>query len=571
MLLVGCSNPKSTTQDGTNKDDKTTEAPPTETSTNPASKRNTKDSLIIADGISQMQGQFLPIFQDTSADGNPMSIMFRGLLMPDEEGKYVPDVAETMEISEDKLTYTFKIKDNAKFHDGKPVTAEDVEFTFLATADPSYDGWHNDTVLNTVGYDEYIGDKDCKITKMEGIKVIDEKTISFTFKEVLRNNDEFLTLGIMPKHVYDKGKGNLAETRKIMDAGTLVGNGPYKFAKYEPKQFVELDANPDFYLGAPKIPKLILKDVPRESCASELNIGEVDVYPDYPTKEDDIALIRDQDFLKLTTHEGTGFSYIGFNLENPKFKDKEVRQALNYALDKEGFVKSYFRDYAKVSASPYPTGSWASTEKMLGELNNYEYNPDKANEMLDAAGWKKGADGIREKDGVKLEITHLSYTESKYVETLLPILKANWEAVGAKVETQLMEFGVLSETTGKAVDENGKPKFDTFNMGWDLGGFDPNGVNWMFRSEFAVDDGNNKSRYVNPKVDELFDAGLVEFDEKKLQDIYGEIAVILNEDCPVIFTDCASTVEVVNSRVKNWNTSTVVKWTSIIHEVELGE
>lgn len=566
MILAGCSSKPSTDKNETNNGGTKTEG-----IANPAKARNTKDNLVVGGNTTAIKGQFLPIFQDTAADGSPMALMFRGLLMSNEDGKYVPDVAESMEISEDKLTYTFKLRDDVKFHDGTPVTAEDVEFTFLASADPTYDGWHNDAVLQTVGYEEYNGDKDNKVNKMEGIKVIDEKTISFTFKEVLRNVDEFLALGIMPKHVYDKGKGNLAETRKIMDEGKFVGNGPYKLAKYEPKQFVEFDANKDFYLGAPKISKVIIKNVPRESCASELNIGEVDVYPSYPTKQDDIALIQDKDFLDIEKYEGVGFSYVGFNLENPKFKDKEVRQALNYALDKEAFVKSYFNEYATVATNPYPTGSWASTKELLAKLNKYEYNPEKANEMLDKAGWKRGADGIREKDGVKLEITHLAYTESKYIETFLPILKSNWEAIGAKVETQLMEFGVLTDTVGKALDGNGKPAFDTFNMGWQLGGFDPNAVNWVFRSEFAVDDGTNKTRYVNPEVDKLFDKGLKEFDEKKLQEIYGDIAVTLNEDCPVIFTDCASTVDVINKRVKNWDASATVGWTSIIHKVEIAE
>ncbi|HBG38383.1 MAG TPA: peptide ABC transporter, partial [Clostridiaceae bacterium] len=128
------------------------------------------------------------------------------------------------------------------------------------------------------------------------------------------------------------------------------------------------------------------------------------------------------------------YGYIGWNMRLPMFADKNVRKALVYGFNRKGFVDAYYKGYADVCNSPISPVSWAYSE----DIDKYDYDPQKAEELLDAAGWKKGSDGFRYKDGKKFTIHWLTYTGSKYVDTLIPLLKNDWQKIGVEVIPELM-------------------------------------------------------------------------------------------------------------------------------------
>lgn len=518
---------------------------------NPAKTRDgAEDTLII--GTSEAEGKFMPGYSSSLYDGYVVDLIFDALISNDVEGNPTPHLAEKWD-NEDNVSFTFYLKDNIKFSDGEPLTAEDVEFTYLMLSDPNYDGPRSSYVEDLVGYKEY---HEGDATSIEGIEVIDEKTIKFTFTEGLATNIWNLGMGIMPKHYYDYEKGDTETLKaKMLDP---MGSGMYKFVKFEPKQYVEFERNDDYFLGAAKVPKLIIKFTTVETMMNELEKGTVDIQA-VATNNENKERIEKAGFLDTIVYPGNSYYYMGFNLEDPRLADKNVRQALVYGFNRQQFVDIYLQGYGIVCNQPISQVSWAYSK----DVNAYEYNPEKAIELLEAAGWVEGPDGVREKDGQKLEFIWDTYVDSKYVDTMIPMLKADWEKIGVKMEPNLMEFNAMSE---KVFDER---DFQMYNMGWSLS-IDPDSYE-IFHSSSNKPGGYNCMRFVNEENDRLLEAGRREADPEKRAEIYKEWADLINEELPYMFINSGETWEIANKRVKNYSPSPYQKFTypDVLLKVEI--
>ncbi|WP_242850096.1 ABC transporter substrate-binding protein [Clostridium polynesiense] len=425
----------------------------------PATAKERKDTLIV--GITAPSGKFNPIYSDSVYDGYVTDLIFNGLVTNDKEGLPVPLVAKEWKLSEDNKTYTFTLKEGVKFSNGDELTAEDVAFTYTALCDPKYDGPRADAVEKLVGYKEY---KEGNATEVTGIKVIDKYNISFTLTEVKAPAIYDFIYGIMNKKVYGFEKGGI---QKIKDLFLKpMGSGAYKLTEYKPGQTVSLTKNDGYFKGTPKIPNIIMKVTNAQTNIQELQAGTVDI-DRIPANTKNISMLKQAGFLDLQLFPDNGYGYLGLNTRLPKFKDKKVRQALMYGLDRKSFVDSYYNGYADVCNIPISPVSWAYNE----DVEKYPYNLEKAKQLLDEAGWKVGADGKREKDGEKFVIHWKTYTGSKYVDNLIPIVKDNWGKLGIEVIPELVEFATLSE---KVYD---KQDFEMYNMAWSLSiDPDPSGI-----------------------------------------------------------------------------------------------
>lgn len=551
LVLSGCGNKNEAPAD-TEGGDKVEKK---EASKNPARSRDGAAETLVV-GTHEAKGDFLPGYSSEVYDSYVVDLIFDGLFGNDKEGNPTPSVAKDWEISEDHKTYTFHLRDDVKFSDGEPLTAEDVKFTYEFLADPTYDGPRSSYVMNLVGYKEY-NEGDAK--ELAGVKVIDEHTVAFEFQEALVTNIWDCGMAILPKHIYDFEKGDTASLKKKMS--DPVGSGPYILKKFEPKQYVEFEANPNYFLGAPKVPHLIMKFTTAETQMSELEKGTIDVQLRVPAKAENKEIIDGTGFVNINEYPDNGYGYMGFNLRDPRLADKRVRQALTYGFNRQQFVDVYYGGNAQVCNVPVSQVSWAYTT----DINEYPYDPDKAIALLEEAGWKPGADGIREKDGMKLSFVWDTYTDSKYVESLIPMLKADWEKIGVKVEPNLMEFGALSE---KVYD---KQEFDMYNMAWSLS-IDPDAFE-LFHSSMAVPGGFNSVGFINEENDKLLEAGRKEFDQNKRAEIYQEWCKLMNEELPYMFLTQNLSWDAVNERVQNFNTSPFQDWTNrdVILNVELAQ
>lgn len=515
-----------------------------------AKKRD--DTLVV--GTVDPSGKFCPIYSDTTYDQRVCELLFNGLISNDEKGNPIPDVAESWEISEDEKTYTFKLKKGIKFSNGEELTAKDVAFTYTAICDPKYDGARTDAVEKLLGYEEY---RNGDAKTVEGIKIIDDYNISFTLKEIKASGIYDFGYGIMPKSVYNFEKGNIQVLKdKFLQP---IGSGPYKFVEFKQGQYVSFEKNPEFFKGEPKIPKIIMKVTNAKTNIQELQSGNVDM-DSIPANKQNIQMLQSAGFLNIQLYTQNSYGYLGYNTRDPKFEDKRVRQALTYAIDREGFLNNYYQGYATISNTHCSPVSWAYPDE--SKLNPYKYDPEKAKELLDEAGWKLNeSTKIREKDGVPLEIRWMTYTESKYVESLIPIIKENWEAIGVKVTPELMDFGTLSEKV------HTKHDFDVYNMAWNLSiDPDPSGI---FSAAQDSAGGFNGPGWHPQESEELIQKGLATTNQEERKKIYQEWNELVNDELPYTFLGSNKECVAVSSRVKGLELSAYINWTANIHEVEL--
>jgi peptide/nickel transport system substrate-binding protein len=519
----------------------------------PASASNRKDTLIA--GITAPEGKFNPIYSSTLYDSYVCDLVFDPLLFNDEQGNPIPWVAEKWEISPDGKTYTFYIKKGIKFSSGDELTAEDVAFTYTAICDPKYDGMRADAVNGMVGYKEY-HEGDAK--EVAGIKVIDPYTVSFTLEKV--NSAALLnvftnTYGIMSKKYYGFEKGNADRIKDLFLKP--MGSGPYIFKEYKAGQEISFEKSPTYWGGEIKIPKVIMKVTDATTNIQELVTGSTDL-DRIPAKPENITMLKNAGFINMQLYPENGYGYIGLNLKNELFKDIKVRQALMYGLNRKGFVDAYYKGYATTCDVPIATVSWAYTDK----VEKYDFNPDKANQLLDEAGWVKKDDGFRYKDGKKFTIHWMTYTGSKYVDTLIPIVKDNWGKLGIEVIPELMEFSTLS---GKVYDEQA---FEMYNMAWSLSlDPDPSGI---FSKEQTTPGGSNSVSWVNEESEKLMAEGLLETDQAKRKEIYQKWAIVANRELPYLFLSTNKEMWAVSDRVKGMELSPFITWTYMLRQAELA-
>ncbi|MGL4992464.1 MAG: ABC transporter substrate-binding protein [Sarcina sp.] len=520
----------------------------------PQAAKDRKDTLIV--GTAAPKGEFLPGYASTKYDQWVVDLVFSSLITNDEAGKPIPLAAESWEVSEDEKTYTFKIKKGIKFSNGEELTAKDVEFTYLMLADPSYDGPRSGHASDLVGYEEYNkGDA----TSIEGLKVIDDYTISFTNKEVNARAIWNCGMAILPKSVYEFDKGNIQPVKEKL--AQPVGSGAYKFVNFKPGQEVKFEKNTEYFEGEPKIPTIVMKVTNASTLIQELVSGNVDIEAQVGAKPENIEQLQGPGFLDLNLYKANSYGYMGLNLEAPKLKDPAVRQALIYGLNRKGFMDAYYQGYGEVLNTHILPTSWAYDESTA---DAYQFNPEKANQILDEAGWTdSNGDGTRDKDGVELDISWLTYTDSKYVDTLIPVVQESWKAIGVKVTPELMEFSSMADKVRN--DRN----FDMYNMAWSLD-LDPD-PSEVFSIEQNKKGGFNSNRWVNEEADKLLKEAKGTTDMEKRKELYGKWQQIFLEDLPYICVGYSKDLSASSSRVKNYKPSTFRNWTYDVHLLELSE
>lgn len=517
----------------------------------PDAAKNRKDTLIVGTNDAP-KGNLNLLTAMSTYDQYAAELVFDQMVSSDEGGNPVPQAAEKWEISPDGTKYTFHLKKDIKFSDGSSLTADDVAFTLTAICDPKYDGPINVNVTNIKGYKEY-NKGDAKT--VEGIKVIDPYTIEVT--EMGPKANAIWDLGavsIMPKKYYSFEKGNFQKVKDLDQKP--MGSGPFVMTQFKPGQEVDFQSNPNYWRGAPKFKNLIMKKTDASTMLQEITTGGVDVNI-IPAKPENIAMLDQAGFIAKDMFPSNSYGFMAFNLKDPRFQDKNVRQALTYGLNRQGFVDSYYKGYANVCNEPFSPAQWAYTD----DVNQYKYDPDKAGRMLDAAGWKlNSSDGYRYKDGKKFTINWLTYTGSKYEDALIPIVQDSWKKIGVEVIPQALDFNTL-------LDKADKRQYEIYNMAWNLVP-DPDNMQ-IFHSSQDVPGGSNNMAYHSAENDKLLEDGLKVADKTQRKEIYQKWAKVINDDCPFIFLDQSKELWGVSARVDGMKISPFRDWTYDIYKVEL--
>ena len=529
LLLSGCgTQTQSTTEKQSTKvadiTDQYYEA--TDVSKNPVTNR---DDTFIAT-ISEPGGVFIPYLYDNGWDGNAIDPIFASLVSVDEKGNPIADLAENWEISSDNLVYTYHLKKDLKFSDGSPLTADDVAFTLTLLDDPSYSGYTDISQAAIKGADAY---KNGNSESIEGIKIIDPLTIEITTEKVNPLSLTLLGGQVLSKAYYGKDykKGNLDYLKELYSKP--LGSGPYKLDKYITGQEIRYVANENYYGGKPKIENLIFKVTSKDTSLQLFQKGETD-YDGFTTDQDTIDQLKGLGFANVRIRTVPDYGLIYLNNQKPYLKDKSVRQALIYGLDRQKIIDIKYNGYGEVANVPTAPKIWSYSED---GVNKYEFNPEKAKELLDEAGWKIGSDGIREKDGEKLK---LSYLTSKNTDQTIPVAKEDYKEIGIDFQPEVMDANTMF---GKLNSGD----YDLVNVRTS-GLVDPNDSVLEFSSQAAP--GQNVSGYSNQEVDKLIKEGVSTVDTDKRKETYKKLYQELSNDPPVILLDYRKSVSAWNSRIK---------------------
>lgn len=540
----------------------TKQTPPADTKTpvEEPKKEEPKVDKILKMGGSSFSGVFNPVMSDTTYDDYISRCLFEALVDNDPNGERIPVLAE-WKLSDDKLTYTFTLKDGIKFSDGKPLTTEDVAFTYMTMAHPDYNGPRAYAVSSMLGYEDYHSGK---TDTFEAIKIIDEKTISFTFADGMAApaNIESFIYGIMPKHYYkfEKWEDFLALNEKPLGSNIMV------FDSWEPKQFIKLMKNANYWdpANAAKIDGILVSEVPDESIISALQTNQID-FGQPSSSVENLQALESMDNINIANYLGNGYTYMCFNCTLPKLADVRVRQALMYAIDRESFIKAqYGEGLASIGMAPISPSSWAFPD--ASDLNAYKFDLDKAGKLMDEAGWTMGTDGFRYKDGEKFHINWLVYTDSAWPGTLSGMAADTWKQLGVELEIELMDFDtVVSRTMDpEPADKN----FEIYTMGFSLN-VDPDPTGALYDDDAYVKGGFNSSGYKNAAAMELVKKGKAEFDTEKRAVIYKEWAKIMNTEIPHAIIAYRSEIWGINKRVKGMDLGTYSDWVQRLKDISI--
>ncbi|MGH0600570.1 ABC transporter substrate-binding protein [Bacillus mycoides] len=530
VLLAGCAQEETSTNEATKMPKVKDEfIKASDKAKSPAKAKERKDTFVV--GMPSPGGIFLPHFMENGWDGNITQAIFAPLVGLDKEGKPIPILAKKWDISEDQLTYTFHLNDDLKFSDSSPLTADDVAFTLTLLHDPTYSGATDISQTAIKGGQAY---KEGKATSIEGIQVIDPKTITITTEKVNAQTLSLIGGEVISKAYYGKEykQGNLEYLKELY--GKPMGAGAYKLDKYIPGQEVRFVANENYFEGKPKIEHFIYKITKGDTKLQQFQAGEVD-YDGFTTNAETIEQLKELGFANVNVYTGSSYGYIKMNYKKSYFKDKRVRQAFIYGLERQKVIDTYFQGYASLVNVPITPVSWAYTEE---GINKYEYNLEKAKKLLDEAGWKAGSDGIREKDGQKLKVSYFASSASKINDVMIPVMKEDYKKIGVDFNPEYMDFNTMISKVIKGdydLAMVSTPMID-----------DPSGT----IEEFVSTSKRNYDGYHNPKVDELAKQALETLDIEKRKEIYKKLYQELSEDPPVIFLNNSKVVSAHNARIQ---------------------
>ncbi|MBE1553925.1 ABC transporter substrate-binding protein [Sporosarcina limicola] len=480
-----------------------------DSSKTPASPNSASGEKIVSVGIVNPISSINPINTADVGSREVINLLFDSLYDVNEELEFIPKLAKEFK-SDDNQTFTITIEPEANWTDGKPVSSEDILFTLNTMANPDVHslGLPSLSVIEGLDDDGRLPEGEESIT---GFEIIDEKTFSVKTKNpidpnILKENLGYL-INIIPKHVLKDIDPDKLHLDPFMENPTVT-SGPLTLVKLANDSYVEFKANPDYYRGAPKIDKLIIKIMPSSNLVAQLQTGEIQmVHPG-------VGAIPVQDFEKvrsiegIKTIQGKPFDYQTMFFNMNVFDDASVRLAIVHAINRPMLVDTLLQGEAEIVNSSFTTIHPYYNQ----DIEIYEYDPEKSKKLLKDANWD-----------LSKPINLAVPVGNQIREQAAAIIAENLKAVGFKVEINKYDFPTLMQK-GKNHD------FDLLMMGMPLR-VDPNRSSNILHEKGGM---INYSDYDNPKINQLFADGKSEDDPAKRKIIFNELQEILNVDLPII-------------------------------------
>ena len=430
----------------------------------------------------------------------------------------VQAVREALPLLEHNPVLTFKLRQGVRFHDGEPFDAQDVRFTYNALMAP-----------------KNLSPRTAMFEPVKALEVVDPYTVRVVYKRLFSPAVNAWTIGILPQHLLnDEALAKEAEARGL-DGGARtefglrdadfsrnpVGTGPFRFARWDGDEVIELSANEDYWEGAPLLDRFALRVIP-DLLTQELEFraGAVDVYSAQAHQAE--RMRADARYRQISTPL-RGYTYIGYHNARPPLDDHRVRRALGMAIDVQSIIRFVLQGQGEPVTGPFAhTTPWYDTR-----YAGLPYDPEGAREALLSLGWQPDAHGWLVKEGKRFEINLISNNGNPVRKAVLAIAQASWHKIGVKTNTQLFEWAVFLE------DFINPSAFDAVVLGWNLG------VDYdLFSLWHSGETGFGKFNFVhyhNPEADALLERIRREYDRDRLIELTHALHRTIAADQPYTF------------------------------------
>ena len=475
---------------------------------------------MLIDAMSGEPSNLISMIAGDSASSAISGNIFNKLIKYDKNLELAPEIAEKWTISSDQKTITFYLKKNLKWSDGRDLTSDDVLFTWKLVTD--------DNTRTPYGSDYKLVDK-AEVPDLHTFRVVYKKAYAPAL-------DSWATLQILPKHILkDEDINRTFFSRKP------VGSSYYKLANWVNGEKLTLEASSSSVMGEPNISKLTSRFIPDTSSQfleliadniDLMNINPIQfarVIPSRPDLKNKLALYKEL---------GNSYTYLGFNSKRPPFNDTRVRQAINYALDKQEVIDGVLLGLGEPVASPYKPGTRWSNKA----LHPYPYDKNMALKLLHEAGFNDtNRDGILEKDGKPFAFEILT-NQNKQREMTAVLIQRRLKDVGIDVKIRVIEWASFVNQFIKTSD------FDAVILGWSLS-LDPDQYN-IWHSSQQKPGQFNFIGYSNKEVDQLLEEGRTELNPDKREKIYHAFSKILLRESPIVYLYAGYGLTAMSKRIK---------------------
>jgi peptide/nickel transport system substrate-binding protein len=434
----------------------------------------------------------------------------------DESTRVEPNLAESWTISRDGLAYTFKLRKGIQFHDGTPLNAEAVKFSIERQFNPD----HPFNKLGKYPFAAYF------FGNVKAVEVVSDDTVQFVLKEPRAS---FLS-------VLAAGAASIVSPTAVRKHGAdyalnPVGTGPFRYVSWERGQRVVLERNPNYWKHPVKVERVVFRPIVEDQARlTELLTGSLDLIVGVPP--DFVAQLENNPKIGLLKQVGAHVWYLGINNQKKPFDDKRVRQALNFAVNKEAIVRDVLKGTGAVSRGPVLPDTWGADPA----LKAYPYDPERAKKLLAEAGYPNGF------------ATTLWVPESgsgmQSPVAMSTVIQSNLRAVGVNVTLQTMEWGAfLAKLRSK--------EQELFALSWMAGAEDPDLVVYpLLHSSQWTPTGPNRALYKNSRLDDLLNQARSVTDQSKRAELYREAQRILVDDPPWVFIDHEIQIAAFSRRVQ---------------------
>ena len=476
----------------------------------------------------------LPVLASDSASFDIIGLVYNGLVKYDKDIHLEGDLAEKWDISEDNLKIRFHLRKGVKWQDGKPFTSKDVEYTYKVIVDPK-----TPTAYAT------------DFLKVKQFRILDDHTVEAIYERPYAPALGSWGQSMLPSHLLEGEDVTKSPLKR-----EPVGTGPYKFVDWKTGEKITLDSYHDYFEGRPYLDRVLTRIIPDlATMFLELKAGRVDqmgLTPLQYSRQTDTQWFK-ENFNKYK-YLTFAYSYLGYNLQDWKFKDKKVRQALTTAINRESIIQGVLLGLGRVTDTPYkPDTMWYNHN-----VKKFPYDPEKAKQMLAEAGWKDtDGDGILDKDGKPFEFTIIT-NQNEIRKNAATIIQNDLKKVGIKVSIRTYEWAAFLKNFIN------KRNFEATLLGWGIG-IDPSQID-IWNSKKTGETELNFISYNNPEVDDLMELGASTYDPQERKKYYDRFQEIIAEDQPYTFLFVADALPVINSRIQGVDPAPVgigynfIKW-----------